>query len=136
MSTEPNKPATDADLIAKLTRENEMLKAENKVRTDQVAQAVKIATQANDMQKARDEAERQTLIGKIVVDTNSRYTKEQLSGKNLNELQLMYSVVQTSMDQTFASIAVYQAEQDKANSQPLFTAGFYDRATKTFKGGI
>ena len=129
------KPATDAEELGRLRRENEMLRAEVKVRTDQVRQATDIAVKANEIQKARDEAERQTLIDKIVVDTNQRFTADTLKDKTLKELQLMHTVVQTSMDHTFASVAALQAEQDQ-RKKPYLSVGAWDAANKKWVGGV
>ena len=125
----------DKSLIRKLMRENEMLKAEVKVRTDQVRQATDIAIKANDAQKARDEAERQVLIDKIVVDSNRKFTPETLADKNMRELQLINMAIQTSLDHTFASVAALQAEQD-SHKAPLLTVGKWDAATQKWIGGL
>ena len=135
----PEKPMGDADLIRKLMGENEMLKAQLKVRTDQVKQATNIAIKANDAQAARDAAERENLITQIVSDSNHRFTADQLKDKTLKELQLMNTVIQTSYDQTFASVAALQAEHDR-KIKPQLTAGFYAgkdaSGNPIYKGGL
>jgi hypothetical protein len=128
--TDQTKTETDAELITRLLRENEMLKAEVKVRTDQVRQATDIAIKANQAQEARDAAEKQNLIDKIVVDSNRKFTPEMLKDKSLKELQLMNTVIQTSYDHTFASVAALQAEQDKKKH---FGIDYWDRETQQWR---
>ena len=106
----------DTKTDAALMQENEMLKAQLKVREDQLKQAIAIANKANDQQKARDEAEKADLINRIVVDTAGKITKDELADKPLRELVLIKTYTSKSLDSTFASIAALQAEKDKAKT--------------------
>lgn len=124
-------PQTDADVI----RENEMLKARLKTREDQLRQAIDIANRANEQQKAREEAERQTLIDHIVIDTNGKYTKDELKNKPLGELQTIKTALDKSIEQSFMNIAAYQAEQDR-KKKPHLTVGAYDSQKKEWVGGM
>lgn len=137
--TMPEKPTGDADLIRQLMRENEMLKAEVKVRTDQVKQATNIAIKANQLQEARDAAERASLIEKITIDSNHKWNAENLKDKNIKELQFINTVVQTSLDHTFANIAAMDAETAR-KTKPQLTAGFYAgkdaSGNPIYKGGL
>ena len=125
-----NNPTGDKDLI----RENEMLKAELTLRKDQLKQAISIANRANEQAQARDEAERQNIISRIVIDSNNKFKPEELKDKSLSELRLMQTVIDKSLDQTFASIAAYQADEQR-RKKPLLTAGAWDSAKKQWVGG-
>lgn len=130
------KPAvTDAEQMRALMRENEMLKAKLRVREDQVQTAIKIANKANDIQAARDAAEREDLITRIVADSNFKWTRDELKDKTRNELILLNTHLSKGLDQTFASVAAYQAEQDK-KTRPLLTAGAWDSQNKKWIGGL
>lgn len=128
-------PAPTVQTDASLLRENEMLKAQVKLREEQLKQAIDIANKANDQAKAREAAEKQDLIDRIIVDSNGKMSTEELTGKSLSELQLIKTVLSKSLDHTFASIAALQSEKDK-RTQPFLTVGYYDSATKTWKGGL
>jgi hypothetical protein len=123
--------ATDAELI----RENEMLKAKIKVREDQLTQAIKIANRANEIQAAKDAAEKQDLTDRIIVDSDRKMSADELKDKTLSELKLIHTVLQKSLDHTFASVAAYQAEQDR-KVKPQLTAGYFDSKTQSWKGGL
>jgi LPS O-antigen subunit length determinant protein (WzzB/FepE family) len=123
------KPATDYELM----RENEMLKAQVKLREDQLRQAITIANKANDQQKARDEAEKQHLINSIIID--GKFDKESLTDKTLSELQLIRTTLDKSIEKTFANVAA-EMDEAKRKKQPLLTVGYYDTASKTWKGGL
>lgn len=125
-----NSVIPDADLM----RENEMLKAKITLREKQLKQAIDIANKANQQQKAKEDAEKQSLISRIVLDSNNKFTPENLKDKTLSELHLMKTVLDTSLDQTFTSIAAYQAEAD-SRKKPLLTAGAWDSKKKSWVGG-
>jgi hypothetical protein len=128
-------PATDAEL----RRETERQKAEILKLKEQQRQAIDIANKALDEKKARDEAERQTLITEITVDSNQKWSLDELKDKSLTELNLIKTTLTKSMDQTFASIAAYDAEQ-KRKTTPQLTVGYFagrDAAGNAiYKGGI
>lgn len=128
-----SKPATITD--AQLMRENEMLKAQLRVREDQLKQAIKIANKANDLQSARDAAEREDLIIRIIADSNNKWSRAELEAKSRDDLLLIKTAVSKEMDHTFASVAAYQAEQDK-KTRPLLTAGAWDSINKKWIGGL
>lgn len=128
-------PQTDADLIRSQMQEIEMLKAKLRVREDQIQTAIKIANKANDQQAARDGAEREDLINRIVADSNYKWTRDELKDKTKSELVLLNTHLSKGLDQTFASVAAYQAEQDK-KARPLLTAGAWDSQNKKWIGGL
>ena len=123
--------SSDTDLI----RENEMLKARLKTREDQLRQAIEIANKANTSQQARSEAERQDLIDHIVIDTNGKYTKDELKDKPLKEIQLIKTALDKSLEHTFTNIAAFQAEQDR-KKKPHLTIGAWDNEKKQWTGGV
>ena len=127
----PDSAVTDVSLM----RDNEMLKARVKVLEDHLRQAIEIANKANDAKKAKDEAEREDLLKRIVVDSNNKWTETELSGKSLSDLKLINTTLTKSQDATFASIAAMQAEIDH-KKKPTLTLGYFDSETKTWKGGI
>lgn len=129
----PATPTVQTD--AQLLRENEMLKAQVKLREEQLKQAIDIANKANDQAKAREAAEKQDLIDRIIVDANGKMTQDELQGKSLSELQLVKTVLSKSLDHTFASIAALQAEKDKRTA-PYLTAGAWDSQNKKWIGGF
>lgn len=126
-----NELKTDADLV----RENEMLKAKLTLREDQLKQAITIANKANEKAHAVDEAERESLISRIVIDSNNKFKPEELKDKTLAELRLMQTVLDKSLDHTFASIAAIQADEER-RTKPFFTAGAWNPEKKKWEGGI
>jgi hypothetical protein len=122
-------PHTDEDL----RRKNEMLQAQIDTREKQLKQAIDIANRANDEHKARDEADKAKLIDSIMMD--SKFGKDDLTGKSLQDLQTMRITLDRSIEKTFASVAA-DIEASKHSKQPLLTCGFYDAATKSWKGGL
>ena len=119
----------DADLLQKIA----MLEARVDTREKQLKQAVDIANRANDEHKARDEKEKQKLIDSIQQD--SKFTKEDLAGKSIGDLQTMRITLDKSIEKTFASVAA-DIEEQKRSKQPLLTIGRYDSATKQWTGGL
>jgi len=126
---EQKTPATDADLL----RQIEMLKAQVDTREKQLKQAIDIANRANDAQKARDEAEKAKLVESVMMD--SKFSKDDLTGKTLAELQTMRITLDKSIEKTFASVAA-ELDEKRHRHAPLFTAGAWDSKTQTYVGGI
>jgi hypothetical protein len=126
-------PAKQSPGDTDLLREIEMLKAQIETRERQLKQAIDIASRANDERKAKEEGEKQKLISSIQID--GPFPKEDLEQKSLSELQIMRYTLDKGLQKTFASVA---AELDAAGKRrtPQLTAGYYDAATKTWKGGI
>ena len=123
------KPPTDSSL----RRENEMLRAQIETRERQLRQAIEIANRANDERNARKEAEKARLIQSIQMD--GKFTKDELQGKTLDELNTMRLTLDRSIEKTFASVAAEIDEQRK-RKQPVFTLGTWDSASQTWKGGV
>jgi len=121
--------ASDFDAQRKIN----MLEGQVETREKQLRQAIDIANRANDAQKAKDEAERLKLIESVQMD--SKFTKDDLKDKSLAELQTMRITLDKSIEKTFASVAA-EIDEQKRVKQPLFTVGYYDSKTQTFKGGI
>jgi len=117
---------------AKLLNQIEMLNARVALREKQLKQAIGIANRANDERKAKEEAEKQSLIQSIQID--GKFSKEELDKKSLSELTTMRFTLDRSIEKTFVNVA---AEIDEARRQhkPHLTAGYYDSATETWKGG-
>jgi len=115
-----------------LIRETEMLRARIQVRERQLKQAIDIANKANDQNKAKDNAQKTMLVGSIQMD--SHFSKDELTKKSLNELQIIRLTLDKSMEKTFASVA---AEIDAAGRkrQPHLTAGAWDQEKKQWVGG-
>jgi hypothetical protein len=122
-------PATDADLLRKI----EMLQAQVDTREKQLKQAIDIAQRANDERKARDEADKMKLIDSIMMD--SKFSKEDLSGRSLSELQTMRITLDRSIEKTFASVAADLAEQNN-HKKPFLSAGAWDAQKQSWVGGI
>ena len=138
MSQEQTNDANQTQQIktdAELMRENESLRAKIELREKQLKQAIDIANKANAAQKAKEDAEKESLITQIVLDTNNKFTPEELKDKTLSELRLMKTVVDKSLDQTFASIAAYQADAER-RKEPLLTVGAWDSKKKDWVGGV
>jgi hypothetical protein len=127
--TSPADASTDADLLRKC----EMLEARVALREKQLKQAIDIAGRANDERKAKEEAEKQSLINSIMID--SKFNKDELAPKSLAELQTMRFTLDRSLQQTFANIAADIDEKNR-KKQPRLTAGYYDKATDSWKGGM
>ena len=129
VTTPPASPG-DADLLNKIA----MLEAKLKVREDQLKQAIEIAGRANDEKKATEKAEKESIIGSILIDSKG-YTTDELQGKTLPALrEIRMAIDKTSAPKFAAVIASMDAEKHKM--RPQLTAGYYDAATKTWKGGI
>lgn len=139
MTDNQTPPANDKAPVAKtdaeVIRENELLKAKVDKLEKYLAQAIDIANKANDAQKAREEAEIQDLTERITVHSNNKYNADSLKGKSLQDLRLIETVLETSRDDTFASVAALQAEKNK-KTQPYLTVGYVDTATGKWKGGL
>jgi hypothetical protein len=126
-----NKPAAATD--ASLIQENQMLKGRLELRENQLKQAIDIANRANDEKKAVENKERMQLIDSIQQD--SKFTKEDLSNKDINSLRIMRITLDRSMEKTFASIAADISEANAAK-QPFLTVGAWDSANKKWTGGL
>jgi hypothetical protein len=124
-------PVGDADLM----RELEMTKAKLKLREDQLRQAIDIANTANERDKAKQAAEREYAITQIVMDSDGKWTRDELKDKNMRELNLIRTTQDKTLNHTFATVAALQAEVDRKKKTYL-TAGYFDPATQTWKGGI
>jgi hypothetical protein len=128
------KIVTDADLMqsnAMLTRRNTTLEAQLKL-------AIDALSKVNDQKRAQDTAEKQDLIDHLVADSAGKLTVESLKDMDMPQLKsmrIMADALGTSQDKMFASVAALQAQQDQKRT-PILTAGYYDRATGTYKGGI
>jgi len=128
----PSQPAQSPGDAA-LLKQVEMLKARVAIRDKQLKQAIEIANRANDKRKAEQEAEKQSLI--LSIQSDSKFSKDELEAKTLEDLQTMRLTLDRSTEKSFASVA---AEIDAANRkvEPYLTAGYYDPASKTWKGGV
>lgn len=128
------KPVTDADLMQTNAMQNkriENLEAQLKL-------AVDALSRVNDQKKAEAAAERQNLIDHLVADSAGKLTVETLKDVGMTELKamkIMADTLGTSQDKMFASVAALQAERDQ-RSKPHLTAGYFDRETKSWKGGL
>jgi hypothetical protein len=132
VSPTPSQPKQSPGDVA-LLKEVEMLKARVALREKQLKQAIDIANRANDKRKAEQEAEKQSLI--LSIQSDSKFSKDELEEKTLEDLQTMRLTLDRSIEKTFANVA---AEIDAANrkQEPYLTAGYFDPATKTWKGGV
>lgn len=119
----------DSDLL----REIEMLKAQLQTRETQLRQAIDIAGRANEERAAREDAEKSRLIDSIRID--SKFSKNDLTTKTLQDLQTIRITLDKSIEKTFASVAA-DMDAAKRKTQPHLTAGYFDAATKTWKGGL
>jgi len=127
MEAVPATPQTDTDIM----RENELLKGRIKVREDQLQQAIIVANKANDAQKARDEAAKEDLITRIIANSpNHKITADQLKDRSLSDLRFLATYVETSMDQTFQSVAALQAEKDAKKLQGI---DYWDNSTHEWR---
>ena len=118
---------------ASLLRKIEMLKAQVRLREDQLQQAIGIATRANDERKAREAAEKAQLIQSIQID--GKFPKDELESKSVDELTTIRYTLDRSLEKTFASVAA-DFEAQRRKREPQLTAGYYDRDTGTWKGGV
>ena len=118
----------DVDLLRKI----DMLEARVALREKQLKQAIGIADRANDERTAKNQAEKLGLIQSIQID--SKFSKDELTKKSLADLQIIRHTLDRSIEKTFANVAAdIQNNRKKAVS---YTAGYFDSATKTWKGGI
>jgi hypothetical protein len=108
---------TDVDL----RRENEMLKLKTLKLEEQRSQAIDMVNKAVEQKKIVDEANRKALIAQLVVDTNGKWTEPELDTKTIGELNLIKTCYMKSTNDTFASIAAYEQEQNR-QSAPKLTA--------------
>jgi hypothetical protein len=130
----PTQPATDADLM----QTNAMLKRRIDALEDQLKLAVDALSKVNDQKKAQDIAEKQDLIDHLVADSCGKLTVDSLKDASIRELKsmrIMADALGTSQDKMFASVASLQAERDQ-RTKPQLTAGYFDSATGTYKGGL
>ncbi len=125
----PPKASTDADLM----RENQMLRAEVEARKNQIRQATDMITRVNQERKAAEDAEKSRLIDTIMQD--SAYSKDQLVGMDLKDLQTINTTLKLNNNKTFASVAADIAEQERKN-KVFLTVGAWDSAKKTYVGGL
>jgi hypothetical protein len=122
---------TDADIAlayptqsdVDLRRENEMLKVKAAKLEDQQRQAIDIANKAIEQKKIQDEVNRKALIAQLVVDSNGKWTETELDQKTTSELNLIKTCYMKSTDDTFASIAAYEAEQKRMTTPKLTAFG-------------
>ena len=123
----------DANYVAGLLRQIEMKDAQIETRERQLRQAIDIADRANDERKAKEEGEKLKLINSIQLD--APFSKDDLKKKSLPDLYTMRYTLDKGLQKTFASVA---AEMDaaKRKPKPTLTAGYFDAATKTWKGGM
>jgi hypothetical protein len=110
-------PATDNDL----KRENEMLKVKADKLEEQRRQAIEIANKAIDEKKIAADVHRKALIAEILVDCNGKWTENELDSKSTSDLNLIKECFMRNTDDTFASIAAYEAAKRNA-SAPRLTA--------------
>lgn len=125
--------APGASDYASLLRKNEMLEARVALREKQLRQAIGIANRANDERKAKDEAEKQSLIQSIQMD--GKFSKDELEKKNLDELHTIRFTLDRSIEKTFANVAA-EIDAAKRKRQPLLTAGSWDPEKKKWVGGV
>jgi hypothetical protein len=123
------KASTDADLM----RENSMLRAEVEARKNQIKQATDLVTRVNQERKAAEDAEKNRLIDTIMAD--SAYTKDQLVGMDLKDLQTINTTLKLNNNKTFAAVAADIAAQEQRAKVQL-TAGAWDAVEKKWVGGL
>jgi len=123
------KASTDADLM----RENQMLRAEVEARKNQIKQATDLVTRVNQERKAAEDAEKNRLIDTIMAD--SAYSKDQLSGMDLKDLQTINTTLKLNNNKTFAAVAADIAAQD-AKRKVFLSAGAWDAQKKEWVGGL
>lgn len=121
-------PLTTEDLL----RKNEMLRAQLKVREDQLRQAIAIANRANQVEKARDEAEKTRLINSIMMD--GKFDRDELVKKPLAELETMRMTLDKSLQKTFVNVAA-ELDQQRRSRKPLLTVGAWDSRRKCWVNG-
>jgi len=111
-----------------------MLEAKVAVREDQLKQAIEIASRANDERNATTEAERQSLINSIKLDSKG-YTTDELDKKSLQSLVDIRTAIDKTVEPQFASV-IAAMDADKKKIRSLLTVGYYDSASDTWKGGM
>jgi hypothetical protein len=109
-----------------------MLQARVDLREKQLKQAIEIANRANDERKAKEDAEKQSLIQSIQID--GKFSKEELDKKTLGELTTMRFTLDRSIEKTFANVAA-EIDEAKRQRKPHLTVGYYDSASDSWKGG-
>jgi hypothetical protein len=122
------KPQGDAALM----RENEMLRARVELREKQLKQAIDIANRANDERKAKEEAEKQSLIQSIQMD--GKFDKDELEKKSLADLHTIRFTLDRSIEKTFVNVAA-EIDEARRTRKPFLTAGAWDREKKQWVGG-
>lgn len=135
MSEQKTDQTTVVKTDAELLKEVEMLKIKNGKLEGMLKQAIDIANKANAERAAKDEAEKADLITCIIIDSDKKFTAEQLQTKSLSDLRLIKTVLDTRKEATFASVAALQAEQDKKHA-PYLTVGAWDAKKQEWIGGL
>ena len=130
--TKDSKPVQISADYAELAKGYEMQKVEIDRLKTQLRQAIDIAQRANDKEKARGEAEKERLIMSIMQD--SKYAKEALTVKSLDELCIIRTAIDHTIEKTFASVAAEIDEARKPKHDNL-TVGEWDPEKKQWKGG-
>lgn len=118
-----------------LLRELELIKAENRILKDQLAEAKKIEERVIAERKAHDEAERQELIDRIIIYSGGRITQAQLAGKDKETLKEILRTTIAVREDAYAGIAAYY-DQKERREKTFLTVGYWDSASKSWKGGI
>ncbi len=122
---------TTTDLI----QENEMLKVRLDTREKQMRILLDRDNQNEETKKAQAEAERQDLIEHVIIESNSKYTRDELKDKPLSEIRTIHTSVNKFAGHDFASVAAYQAEQDRKKA-PSLTVGKWDYRKEEWIGGV
>jgi hypothetical protein len=105
-------PATDAELM----RTNAMQTKRIEKLEEQLKLAVDALAKVNDQKKATDEAERQSLINHLIIDSGNKLTVDNLKDMTMQELKsmsIMADALGSNQDKMFASVAAMQADQSK-----------------------
>lgn len=116
-------------------RELELIKAENRILKDQLNESKKVAECVLAEKKAQDEAERRELINRIIIYSGGKYTETELAGKDTATLKEKLKTIIDVREDVFVGISAYYDEQQR-RFKPQLTVGYWDTASKTWKGGI
>lgn len=117
------KQATDENQThdyASLAKENEMQRVRIKQLETQLRQAIDIAQRVKQRDEARDEAAKHQLLTSIMQD--SKYTREQLAVKSLDELQTIRTAIDNAIEREFANVAA-QIDSQNTPRKPSLTVG-------------
>jgi uncharacterized coiled-coil protein SlyX len=111
-------PATDADLM----RTNAMQAKHIEALNEQLKLAVDALAKVNDEKSARDEAERQSLINHLIIDSGNKLTVDSfkdMTTKEIKAMRIMADSLGSSQEKMIASVAAMRADQLKPKLQGI-----------------